>query len=58
MLKQKEQADEKALIAPIAMLQQWLETTLQHCKEAIAKLPSERKSADDLNQLFRKYLLE
>ncbi len=57
LLKQKEQADEKELIASIPVLQQWLETTLQKCKEAVGMLPSDRKPVEVLNQLFRKHLL-
>jgi predicted nucleotidyltransferase len=57
LLAQKQTADEKTLIKPVPLLQAWLQDTLSYCKEQILLLPSEKKQPDELNQLFRKYIL-
>ncbi|UOE46997.1 nucleotidyltransferase domain-containing protein [Mucilaginibacter sp. SMC90] len=57
LLVQKQTADEKTLIKPVPLLQTWLQDTLTYCKERIPLLPSEKKQPDELNQLFRKYIL-
>ena len=56
LLKRKKLADEKALIPPVPVLNQWLSDTLDWCKERISALPSERKPPDELNNIFRKYI--
>jgi predicted nucleotidyltransferase len=56
LLERKKIADEKALIAPVPLLNQWLSTTLDRCKECIPELPSEKKDAGELNNIFRKYI--
>jgi len=56
LLVQKQTADEKTLIKPVPLLQEWLQDTLTYCKERIPLLPSERRQPDELNQLFRKYI--
>jgi predicted nucleotidyltransferase len=56
LLKRKKIADENALIASVPLLNQWLSDTLDYCKEQIAALPSEKKSPDELNNIFRKYI--
>ena len=57
LLEQKKGADEKALITPVALLNEWLIDTLNYCREQMPLLPSEKKEADELNVVFRKYLL-
>ena len=56
LLERKKHADEKALIAPVPLLNQWLSDTLDWCKERIPMLPSEKKQPDELNNIFRKYI--
>ena len=56
LLERKKIADEKALIAPVPLLNQWLSDTLDWCKERIPALPSEKKHSDELNNIFRKYI--
>jgi predicted nucleotidyltransferase len=56
LLERKKIADEKALIAPVPVLNQWLSDTLDWCKERISALPSEKKHPDELNNVFRKYI--
>jgi predicted nucleotidyltransferase len=56
LLERKKIADEKALIAPVPLLNQWLSDTLYWCKERIPMLPSEKKYPDELNNIFRKYI--
>jgi len=57
LLVQKQTADEKTLIQPVPLLQTWLQDTLAYCQQQIPLLPSDRKQPDELNQLFRKYIL-
>jgi predicted nucleotidyltransferase len=57
LLVQKQTADEKTLVKPVPLLQAWLQDTFTYCKGRIALLPSEKKQPDELNQLFRKYIL-
>jgi predicted nucleotidyltransferase len=56
LLERKKQADEKALITPIPLLNQWLSDTLDWCKERIPKLLSEKKYPDELNNIFTKHI--
>ena len=56
LLERKKIADEKALIAPVPILNQWIMGTLEWCKERISALPSEKKSPDELSSIFRKYI--
>jgi len=56
LLKSKAIAVEKAMIAPVAVLNQWLSDTLDWCKERIPALLSEKKYPDELNTIFRKYI--
>jgi len=57
LLEQKKDADEKAFITPVALLNEWLTDTLNNCREQTPLLPSEKQEADDLNVVFRKYIL-
>ena len=56
LLGRKRIADEKALITPVPVLNQWLSDKLDWCKERIHALPSEKKYPDELNNIFRKYI--
>lgn len=57
LMKQKLVVDEKALIAPITLLNEWLATTLLWCKEQLPLLPAIKQETDELNEVFRKYIL-
>jgi len=56
LLERKKAADEKALIAPVPSLNQWLADTLSFCKDRIPMLASEKKYPDELNNVFRLYI--
>jgi predicted nucleotidyltransferase len=56
LLEQKKDADEKAFIAPVALLNEWLTDTLNYCREQLPLMPSKKKDADELNEVFRKYI--
>ena len=56
LLEIKKVADEKAMTAPVAVLNEWLTNTLDWCKEQIPALPSEKRYPDELNEVFRKYI--
>lgn len=57
LLERKKIADEKAMITPVPLLNQWLSDTLDCCKKHIPMLSSEKKHSDELNNIFRKYIL-
>jgi len=56
LLDRKKVADEKALIKPVPLLNQWLSNTLDWCKACIPELPSEKNDSGELNNIFRKYI--
>ncbi|GAA4925370.1 nucleotidyltransferase domain-containing protein [Mucilaginibacter defluvii] len=56
LLDQKKTADEKAFIKPVALLNEWLTDILNNCQEQMPLMPSDKKDADELNEVFRKYL--
>jgi predicted nucleotidyltransferase len=56
LLDQKKTADEKAFIKPVALLNEWLTDILNNCREQMPLMPSDKKDADELNEVFRKYL--
>lgn len=56
LLAKKKHAVEKAMIAPVPLLNQWLSDTLDSCKDRIPALASEKKYPDELNNIFRKYI--
>lgn len=56
LLELKKTADEKGFIKPVASLNNWLADILNSCRERLPLMPSEKKDADELNQIFRKYL--
>ncbi|MEJ2883848.1 nucleotidyltransferase domain-containing protein [Pedobacter sp. GR22-6] len=57
LLAQKLLVDEKTMIAPVALLNDWLTTTLSLCKEQVPTLPSLKPQIHELDQLFRKYIM-
>jgi hypothetical protein len=56
LLLRKKDAIEKAMIAPVQLLNEWLSDTLDWCKGRIAMLSSEKKQPDELNKIFRMYI--
>ncbi len=56
LLEQKKKAPEKATIASIPILQQWIALTLAECKTQADALPALTKDTDQLDELFRKYI--
>lgn len=56
LMAQKLVADEKAMITPVALLNDWLTTTLSFCKAQIPLLPSVKQETGNLDQIFRKYI--
>jgi len=55
-IERKKIADERAFITMVPLLNKWLNDTLDSCKERIPELPSEKKDAGELNNIFRKYM--
>jgi predicted nucleotidyltransferase len=56
LLQQKKAADEKALVAPVGLMQQWIEKTLDDCKEKSDTLAPAKNDIAVLDPLFRKYI--
>jgi len=56
LLRQKVQADEKAVIPPVTLLQDWLETTLARYKEQAERIPAAKHDTQRLDELFRNYV--
>lgn len=56
LLERKKIADEKAFIAPVAFIQQWIEKTLVDCKEQADALEPVKHNITELDTLFRKYI--
>lgn len=56
LLEQKKLSGEKVVIAPVALLNEWLGDTLATCRERMPLMPSVKKDTDELNGLFRKYV--
>jgi predicted nucleotidyltransferase len=56
LLAQKQMADEKAMITPVVLLNEWLADTLNRCKEQLQQFTSEQQPAQPLNELFRRHI--
>jgi len=56
LLAQKQMADEKAMIKPVDLLNEWLADTLNRCKEQLQQFTSEQQPAQPLNELFRRHI--
>jgi len=56
LLKLKTMSDEKTLINPIAVLNDWLNETLSICKISLTHIAPAHSSAEELNTIFRKYI--
>ncbi|HEX9509372.1 MAG TPA: nucleotidyltransferase domain-containing protein [Puia sp.] len=56
LLEQKKMANEKALIDPVALLQQWIEEKLIYCKEQSDAIEPVKYDISALDALFRKYI--
>jgi predicted nucleotidyltransferase len=56
LLKLKVISDEKTFIKPNDVINEWLTNVLSDCKDAIDNLPSNHKSTDELDAIFRRYI--
>jgi predicted nucleotidyltransferase len=56
LLRRKSQADEKALIPPVPLLQDWLVATLAQYKDRAEAIPAVKHDTEELDILFRKYV--
>ncbi len=56
LLKRKLEAEEKAFIAPVALLQQWLAQVILESKAEADALQALTSSTDQLDELFRKFI--
>lgn len=57
LLKQQRIVDEKGVIDPVAVLQQWIENTLVYCEEQSGAMAPVKHDVATLDALFRKYIL-
>jgi len=58
LLEMKLVSNEKTLIKPVAVLDDWLKDTLAGCKAALNEMPANHQQTDELNVIFRKYILQ
>jgi predicted nucleotidyltransferase len=58
LLRQKTQADEKTLIPPVTLLQDWLLATLTAYKQRAEAIPAAKHDPEQLDTLFRKYITQ
>jgi predicted nucleotidyltransferase len=56
LMERKLVSDEKTMISPIIILNEWLSDTLSTCKNIVPGLPSSKKGTEELNTFFRKYI--
>lgn len=56
LMEQKLVTNEKGMIAPVRLLNDWLTTTLSVCKEQVPTLPSLKQQIDELDRVFRKHI--
>jgi len=57
LLAKKQKSDEKTQIKSLPEIDKWLEETLSTCKKSINEIPAKHLQADELNIVFRKYIL-
>lgn len=56
LMEQKLAADEKAMVKPIALLNEWLAAHLSLYKDQVTTLPSVKRKTNELDEVFRKYI--
>lgn len=56
LLERKKVSDEKTTIAPVPLLQDWIEKMIAYCKEQASLLPAIQHNTTELNALFRKHI--
>jgi predicted nucleotidyltransferase len=56
LMERKLISDEKTMISPVMLLNEWLSDTLSACKTAVPELPATNNGTDELNAIFRKYV--
>jgi len=57
LLKVKSVSNEKTLVKHNFILDEWLDDTLSNCKELLIELPANHQPTDELNEIFRKFIL-
>jgi len=56
MLKVKSVSNEKTLIKPITILDEWLDNSISGCKTLLDQIQSNHEQATELNDIFIKYI--
>ena len=57
LMEKKQISDEKQLVSPVIVLNNWLADQLKWCKQEITGLSSDKNDSEELNAVFRKYIL-
>lgn len=57
LMEKKQISDEKQLVPPVIVLNNWLADQLKWCKQEITGLSSYNNDTEELNAVFRKYIL-
>jgi predicted nucleotidyltransferase len=56
LLEKKKMADEKGMIEPVLLLQEWIQSTLAYCQEKTIHMSALKNDTQELDILFRKYI--
>jgi hypothetical protein len=56
LLEIKQGSNEKTLVSPDAVLDKWLQETIEHCKAKLPETTSNHQQTDELDEVFRKYI--
>lgn len=57
LMEKKQISDEKQMVPPVIVLNNWLADQLKWCKQEITGLSSDKNDSEELNAVFRKYIL-
>ncbi|SMC87709.1 nucleotidyltransferase domain-containing protein [Pedobacter africanus] len=57
LMERKQASDEKQLVPPVTILNNWLADQLKWCKQEVSSLPADRNDTTELDEVFRRYIL-
>jgi predicted nucleotidyltransferase len=57
LLKVKSVSNEKTLVKHSFAIDEWLDDALSNCKELLVEMPANHQPTDELNEIFRKFIL-
>ncbi|MNY68197.1 putative nucleotidyltransferase [compost metagenome] len=57
LMERKQVSDEKQLVPPVTILNNWLADQLKWCKQEVSSLPADRNDTAELDEVFRRHIL-